>query len=322
MANKITNTQHYQAIADAIRAKNGETTTYTPSQMAQAIEDLPSKNASLEALLSGKASGNVTVSGVENLGFTKIALNGYNNTNPVTALHMPDLTSWHYSADSGGLVDAGNSILQTLDLPLCTKLYTGHATGSETTNIFTSLTTLIAPELKSFYGILRGSAVTSLNLPKMTVSGKANAFYGCTRLTSVNMPVLATCRASMFQGCSALTQIILPRMVIGYSYVFADCTSLDLVDLGGKGGTIGTGTFRNCPLTALVLRSSTVPTLSNTNAFQGSNIEAGTGYIYVPRDLISSYESASNWSTFAGQFRALEDYTDDGTTTGEFIMPT
>jgi hypothetical protein len=47
------------------------------------------------------------------------------------------------------------------------------------------------------------------------------------------------------------------------------------------------------------------------------------GYFYVPRALLSDddakkdYRRATNWSNFATQFRALEDYTVDGTTTGE-----
>ena len=54
-----------------------------------------------------------------------------------------------------------------------------------------------------------------------------------------------------------------------------------------------------------------------------SKIAAGNGYIYVPRALLSDddetkdYRRATNWSTYAAQFRALEDYTVDGTTTGE-----
>ena len=57
-------------------------------------------------------------------------------------------------------------------------------------------------------------------------------------------------------------------------------------------------------------------TLSNTNAFSSTPIASGTGYIYVPRALVDSYKAASKWSTYANQFRALEDYTVDGTTTG------
>lgn len=41
MANKITNTQYYSAIANAIREKNGEQTTYRPSEMAAAITAIP-----------------------------------------------------------------------------------------------------------------------------------------------------------------------------------------------------------------------------------------------------------------------------------------
>lgn len=37
MAIVLTDNAHYQAIADAIRAKNGMTTTYKPAEMAEAI---------------------------------------------------------------------------------------------------------------------------------------------------------------------------------------------------------------------------------------------------------------------------------------------
>lgn len=42
MTNKITNTQHYSDIADAIRSKLSSSDTYTPAQMAAAIESIPS----------------------------------------------------------------------------------------------------------------------------------------------------------------------------------------------------------------------------------------------------------------------------------------
>ena len=44
-----TNTQHYENIAAAIRAKNGGTETYTPAQMAAAIAAIPS-GASIDAV--------------------------------------------------------------------------------------------------------------------------------------------------------------------------------------------------------------------------------------------------------------------------------
>lgn len=75
--------------------------------------------------------------------------------------------------------------------------------------------------------------------------------------------------------------------------------------------------YNSASLTALILSSSTICTLSNTQALTGTPIKSGTGYIYVPRALVDSYKTATNWSTYAAQFRALEDYTVDGTTTGD-----
>ena len=82
--------------------------------------------------------------------------------------------------------------------------------------------------------------------------------------------------------------------------------------------SIGGSAFRGCRgLTTLILRNTEkVCTLLNTSALSSTKIASGTGYIYVPAALIDSYKAASNWSTFAAQFRALEDYTVDGTTTG------
>lgn len=86
---------------------------------------------------------------------------------------------------------------------------------------------------------------------------------------------------------------------------------------------IGPGAFMGAggPI-ALILRSDAVCTLDNVSAFAVNSgitppITSGTGYIYVPRALVDSYKAATNWSTYATQFRALEDYTVDGTTTGE-----
>ena len=73
----------------------------------------------------------------------------------------------------------------------------------------------------------------------------------------------------------------------------------------------------NRTLTTLILRNNAVCELYHTNAFAGTAIMDSVGYIYVPRALIEDYKVATNWTTFAAKFRALEDYTVDGTTTGE-----
>jgi hypothetical protein len=70
--------------------------------------------------------------------------------------------------------------------------------------------------------------------------------------------------------------------------------------------------FTNRALTALILRCPSIPTLDGLLAWNGFS-----AYIYVPSTLLPQYLEATNWSAYADRFRALEDYTIDGTITGE-----
>lgn len=101
-------------------------------------------------------------------------------------------------------------------------------------------------------------------------------------------------------------------------YAFYGCSSLTTADFPAA-TSVGTNAFCLCSkLTALILRNTAgVCTLSSTSALNFTLIKSGTGHIYVPSALVDSYKSATNWSTYGTQFRALEDYTVDGTITGE-----
>lgn len=91
-------------------------------------------------------------------------------------------------------------------------------------------------------------------------------------------------------------------------YAFYNSKALTGVDLHAA-TSIGTNAFAGCnALETFVLRSDTLATLKNKNAFSSTLIASGTGYIYVPRDLVDSYKAATNWSTYANQIRAVEDY--------------
>lgn len=48
--------------------------------------------------------------------------------------------------------------------------------------------------------------------------------------------------------------------------------------------------------------------LVDASAFTSTSIESGKGYIYVPKKLVDSYKTAPNWSVYADQIRAIEDY--------------
>lgn len=58
----------------------------------------------------------------------------------------------------------------------------------------------------------------------------------------------------------------------------------------------------------VIIRTQSVCTITNSNVFYQTKIYNGEGYIYVPNALMEQYKAATNWTQFANQFRAIEDY--------------
>lgn len=165
------------------------------------------------------------------------------------------------------------------------------------------------------YGFSQCRQLTSVNLPNVTSCGKYS-FQGCFILSSVNIPLLESAGTYMFSTCSNLRVANFPLLTSVPQAMFSSCGQLVTADFA-VATSIGTNVFNmNKNLTQLILRSPTIVTL-NGNINGAKPIVDGTGYIYVPSALIDEYKTATNWSTYAEQFRALEDYTVDGTTTGE-----
>lgn len=136
-----------------------------------------------------------------------------------------------------------------------------------------------------------------------------------TNLTSLNLPALATIAGYAFYECQ-LAYLTLPSLTeIPYNG-FRQYKGLVTADLPALKKIGSNGLYQCTNLTSLILRSSTLCTIASGSVLTGSKIINGTGYIYVPSSLLSQYQSATNWSAYAAQFRALEDYTVDGTTTG------
>lgn len=159
--------------------------------------------------------------------------------------------------------------------------------------------------------------LTTADFPLVTSIGN-NAFDGCESLTTANFPLVTSIGTSDFIYCKNLTTVNMPLVTSIGSYAFRVCENLTTADFP-VATSIGSYAFNGCAkLKILILRKTEeVCTLSNKNAFSSTPIVSGTGYIYVPSALIEQYKVATNWSTYATQFRALEDYTIDGTVTGE-----
>lgn len=70
--------------------------------------------------------------------------------------------------------------------------------------------------------------------------------------------------------------------------------------------SIGANAFYLCQaLRTLVIRTPSVCSLSS--ALTNCGIEYGTGYVYVPDNLVEQYKSATNWSDYAEQIKPLSE---------------
>ena len=165
------------------------------------------------------------------------------------------------------------------------------------------------------------SALETLNLPNVTtIASSSFSRCGCT---SVNIPKITTINSSAFQYCAELVNANFPSAKSISSSAFGYCSALKFLDFPLV-ATIASSAFSNCTsFETLILRKEQVATIASTSVFGSTPFaSSGTGgIVYVPREFIEEYQAATNWSTLyaAGTctFLALEDYTVDGTITGE-----
>jgi hypothetical protein len=139
----------------------------------------------------------------------------------------------------------------------------------------------------------------------------SSAFAKCEYLQDLNLPSVTEVDSAAFNACNSLTKVYFPNLekITGWGYVFSACNKLARAYFPKLTSIVAPVGFSNdALLTVFVLGASSVCTLSNSDIFSNTPIAKGTGHIYVKKSLLSSYQSASNWSVYSSQFRAIEDY--------------
>lgn len=154
---------------------------------------------------------------------------------------------------------------------------------------------------------LMDRSVTEYTNDRITELGRYSLSYAQS-LTSLRLPNVISIAANGCYNCSKLAHLYLPLVQTIGAYAFQSCSSLATVDLPSA-QQLGAQAFTSCSkLITLILRTNTVCTLSNSNALSKTPIADGAGYVYVPSSLVDSYKSATNWTTYVNQIRAIEDY--------------
>ena len=206
------------------------------------------------------------------------------------------------------------SNLSVVDMPKCERLgmYSFSQSGIVKAD-FPAVTIL------EDYAFLSCHSLSSASFPKVT-SLPSSCFNACENLETISIPLCHSIGDSALAYINKLKEVSCPAYSVG-SFAFSSDLELEKVDFNPTtdGPTsIGYGAFNYCnKLKILALRSEKVWSLSDSSCFQGTLIESGTGFIYVPKSTIEQYKVETNWTLYADQFRALEDYTVDGTITGE-----
>ena len=150
--------------------------------------------------------------------------------------------------------------------------------------------------------------ITSLDCPNVTSMKQGACFY-CENLETINLPKLKYIGDSAFLRCTNLRNAVFPELEGGVINAFGYDGELVNADLSKASG-LYSGAFRDCPklVTVILRKVDGICDLSSTNIFKNTPIESGTGYVYVPAALVDSYKAATNWTVYADQIRAIEDY--------------
>ena len=105
-----------------------------------------------------------------------------------------------------------------------------------------------------------------------------------------------------FYGCSGLTSIDIPSGVTSIGqYAFFSCSGITNIDIPSGVTSIGQYAFMSCiNITSMTLYATTPPTLG-VMAFDGVN----NCVFYVPSDSVNAYKTASGWSSYASRIQAI-----------------
>lgn len=149
-----------------------------------------------------------------------------------------------------------------------------------------------------------GGAVTRRYNPVATMIGQ-NVFAYNEALEEIYFPAVETVDAFSFLDCIALHSVNLPALVSVGVQAFRNCSAITKLDFPCV-THIERIAFRGCStLVALILRAPTVCVLAASTTMMDTPIANGTGFVYVPDDLVEQYKTATNWATYADQIKPI-----------------
>ncbi len=171
----------------------------------------------------------------------------------------------------------------------------------------------------------KNTKLVSVSLPKWTGRDSADdslfspgtngIFEYCSALENLSALALEKAPNNMCRYCTSLTEAVFPKLSVLGSTMMDGCSNLVKLDIGGALTSVtsrfipSTSTGSSALETVILRGVTTVPTMSS-DQLKNTRVSQGLAYIYVPSALVAAFKVATNWSTYADQIRAIEDYPD------------
>lgn len=209
----------------------------------------------------------------------------------------------------------GGTVVDTLDQLLKNTLtsFSSDFTGDIADKLFKDKTALISVSFNELSGTIKNAAfsgctnLANVSFPKATVIGGGDGtpgyvFYNCGEIKTLSLKSVTTINGAYnFQtGGNQLNPsiIVLPSVIgdLGSGDTFRNGRDryFDAIDIGPGATKLPNRCFYQSHYKDIILRSSSAVVANNVNSLDGLE---STTTVYVPNNLISTYESESNWST-------------------------
>lgn len=294
-----TDSENYDAIAEALREKTGDDMEYTPAQMAEAIRNLNASGGDSGDYLADQIAMDYSQITLYGPSATFISYGAFSYWGRITAASFPYVENVY----SGAFAECYNLSFVSLPrarwiardafygCPLVSVYLPAYDASAEMVD-FSYLSTLERVDMRALRATVFDMFASCYNLSSIRLDACTyidnGTFFGCSALTSISLPECTYVGSWAFQECLGLSEITLPECSFVGSGAFEACASLLVADLP-KCTIIQSEAFENC----YSLHSLSLPVCTSIEGNAFYNCESLT-YLNLPA-VTSPYLYGANY---------------------------